>query len=118
MLPRELLDPILALGSERSYEDGAAVMSVGEPGDELMLVLEGRVRVRRPGRDITVGVGELIGEIEVLDPGGGRIADITAEGPVRCLAVSRDSLLAALEADPRAAIALIEVLAERFRETA
>ena len=118
MLPRELLDPILALGSERSYEDGAAVMSVGEPGDELMLVLEGRVRVRRPGRDITLGVGELIGEIEVLDPGGGRIADITAEGPVRCLAVSRDSLLAALEADPRAAIALIEVLAERFRETA
>ena len=118
MLPRELLDPILALGSERSYEDGAAVMSVGEPGDELMLVLEGRVRVRRPGRDITLGVGELIGEIEVLDPGGGRIADITAEGPVRCLAVSRDSLLAALEADPRAAIALIEVLAARFRETA
>ena len=118
MLPRELLDPIMALGSERSYEDGAAVMSVGEPGDELMLVLEGTVRVRRPGRDMTVGVGELIGEIEVLDPGGGRIADITAEGPVRCLAVSRDSLLAALEADPRAAIALIEVLAERFRETA
>jgi len=118
MLPRELLDPIMALGSERSYEDGAAVMSVGEPGDELMLVLEGTVRVRRPGRDMTVGVGELIGEIEVLDPGGGRIADITAEGSVRCLAVSRDSLLAALEADPRAAIALIEVLAERFRETA
>ena len=117
-LPRELLDPILALGSERSYEDGAAVMSVGEPGDELMLVLEGTVRVRRPGRDMTLGAGELIGEIEVLDPGGGRIADITAEGPVRCLAVSRDSLLAALEADPRAAIALIEVLAERFRETA
>ena len=118
MLPRELLDPIMALGSERSYEDGAAVMSVGEPGDELMLVLEGTVRVRRPGRELTLGTGELIGEIEVLDPGGGRIADITAEGSVRCLAVSRDSLLAALEADPRAAIALIEVLAERFRETA
>ena len=118
MLPRELLDPILALGSERVYEDGDAVMSVGEPGEELMLVLEGTVRVRRPGRDITLGAGELIGEIEVLDLGGRRIADITAEGPVRCLAVSRDSLLAALEADPRAAIALIEVLAERFRETA
>jgi flavin reductase (DIM6/NTAB) family NADH-FMN oxidoreductase RutF len=118
LLPPELLDPILALGSERSYSDGAAIMRTGEPGDELMLVLEGTVRVRRPGRDFTLGVGELIGEIEVLDPGAGRIADITAEGPVRCLAVSRESLIAALEADPRAAIALIEVLAARFRETA
>jgi flavin reductase (DIM6/NTAB) family NADH-FMN oxidoreductase RutF len=118
MLPPELLDPILALGSERAYADGDAVMSLGEPGDELMLVLEGTVRVRRPGRELTLGAGELIGEIEVLDPNGGRIADITAEGAVRCLAVSRASLLTALEADPRAAVALIEVLAARFRETA
>lgn len=118
LLPPELLEPILALGVERSYADAEAIMRAGDPGDELMLVLEGTVRVRRPGRDFTLGVGELIGEIEVLDPGGGRIADITAEGPVRCLAISRDSLLTALEADPRAAIALIEVLAARFRETA
>jgi flavin reductase (DIM6/NTAB) family NADH-FMN oxidoreductase RutF len=118
LLPRELLDPILALGSERSYDDGQPIMRTGEPGDELMLVLDGTVRVRRLGRDFTLDAGELIGEIEVLDPSGGRMADITAEGPVRCLAVSRESLLAALEADPRAAIALIEVLAARFRETA
>ena len=118
LLPAELLDPILALGSERSFADGDAIMRMGAPGDELMLVLDGTVRVRRPGRDFTLGAGELIGEIEVLDPGGGRIADITAAGPVRCLAVSRESLLSALESNPRAAIALIEVLAARFRETA
>lgn len=118
LLPPELLEPILALGEERSYGDGEPIMRAGERGDELMLVVEGAVRVRRPGRDLTLSAGELIGEIEVLDPGGGRIADITAEGAVRCLAVSRESLLAALEADPRAAIALIEVLAARFRETA
>ena len=47
------------------------------------------MRVERPGRSLTLGAGELIGEIEVLDPGGGRIADIHAEGPVRCVAVSR-----------------------------
>ena len=116
-LPPELLDPILALGSERSYGNGDVIMKKGEPGDELMLVLEGSVRVQRPGLDVALGAGELVGEIEVLNPGGGRIADITADGPVRCLAVSRESLLTALEADPRAAITLIEVLAARFRET-
>ena len=93
-------------------------MRIGEPGAELLLVLDGTVQVERPGRSLTIGPGELIGEIEVLDPGGGRIADIHAIGEVRCLAIAREQLHAALQADPRAAIALIEVLAARFRETA
>ena len=116
-LPRELLDPIIALGEERDYGDGEAVMRIGDAGCDLLLVVEGSVRVERPGFSSTVGPGELIGEIEVLDPGGGRIADIHAVGPVRAIAVSREALLGALEADPRAAVALIEVLAARFRET-
>ena len=117
-LPRELLEPILALGEEHEYGDGEAVMRIGEAGCDLMLVVEGSVHVERPGFSSTIGPGELIGEIEVLDPGGGRIADIHAVGPVRAIAVSREALLGALEADPRAAVALIEVLAARFRETA
>ena len=32
LLPRELLDPILALGEERTYADGEPVMQRGEPG--------------------------------------------------------------------------------------
>ena len=117
-LPQELLEPILALGEERAYEDGAVIMRRGEPGAELMLIVEGAVRVDRPGRSLTLGEGDLVGEIEVLDPVGSRIADITAVGPVRCVVVTREALVAALEADPRAAVGLIEVLASRFRETA
>ena len=118
MLPEELLEPILALGEAREYIDGQSIMRAGERGAELLLVVAGLVRVDRPGRSLTLGPGELIGEIEVLDPGGGRIADIFAVGSVRCLTVTRERLVAALEANPRAAIALIEVLAARFRETA
>ena len=117
LLPRELLDPILALGEMREYADGEPIMQMGEEGCDLLLLVEGEARVARPGRSLTLGPGELIGEIEVLDPGGGRIADIHAIGQVRAIGVSRQQLLGALEADPRAAIALIEVLAARFRET-
>ena len=117
LLPRELLDPILALGEEREYGEGDLVMQMGEEGCDLMLVAEGTVRVERPGFSTTFGPGQLIGEIEVLDPGRGRMADIHAVGPVRTIAVSREALLSALEADPRAAVALVEVLASRFRET-
>ena len=32
LLPRELLDPILALGEEREYADGEPIMQIGEAG--------------------------------------------------------------------------------------
>jgi flavin reductase (DIM6/NTAB) family NADH-FMN oxidoreductase RutF len=118
LLPEELLAPILALGEAHEYADGQVIMRTGERGAELLLVVAGAVRIERPGFSATRGPGELIGEIEVLDPGSGRIADIYAVGSVRCMAISRERLLSALEADPRAAIALIELLAARFRENA
>jgi CRP-like cAMP-binding protein len=117
-VPAELLRPILdASGTERSFEDGGEIMRLGEPANSLALVLEGTVRVERPGRSAVLGVGDLIGEIEVLD-GGPRIATITAYGPVRVLEVARPDLLAALEREPGAALALVAVLASRFREGA
>ena len=93
-------------------------MRAGEPGDSLFLVVEGTVEVRRRGRVVQLGPGELVGEIEVLSPGGGRMADIVALGPVRCLEVSSETVFRALEHDPRAAVALLGVLAGRFRENA
>ena len=45
-------------------------------------------------------------------------ASLGAVGPVRLLEVTRSDLRNGLEANPRAALALIEVLAARFRETA
>jgi len=118
LLPRELLDPILALGEERTYAEGELVMRRGEEGCDLLLIVEGSVRIERPGFSMERGAGELVGEIEVLDPGEGRTADVEALEPLRAITVTRERLLSALEADPRAAVALIEVLASRFRETA
>lgn len=116
-LPADLLEPVLRRGVERVAADGETIMQRGEPAGCLSLVLEGTVRVQRPGRTAALGAGELVGEIEVLD-GGPRIADVVAEGSVRLLEVTRADVLAALEQEPRAALALIEVLAGRFRETA
>jgi flavin reductase (DIM6/NTAB) family NADH-FMN oxidoreductase RutF len=117
-LSGELLQSLLAAGIERSFAAGESIMRRGEVGDSLFLVLEGRVHVQRPGRSVRLGPGELIGEIEILAPDGGRIADIDAETAVRALEVSRDDVLEALESNPRAALALIEILAGRFRENA
>ena len=61
------------------------------------------------------GAGEIVGEVAVLD-GRPRSADIVAEGRVRCLAVSRESLREAIEAEPRVAWELLGVMASRLRD--
>ena len=116
-LPKALLEPLLARGEEVTFIDGETVMRLGEPADALYLVLEGAVRVERPGRLTQIVPGELVGEIQVL-AGGPRTANVHAEGSVRMLRVPREAVIAALEADSRAAMGLIEVLANRFRELA
>jgi flavin reductase (DIM6/NTAB) family NADH-FMN oxidoreductase RutF len=115
-LPPELLDQILLRGEEVSYAAGATIMARGELSDTMMLVKEGRVQVERPGRSLTLGVGTLIGEIEVLDPGLGRTATITAETDTTCVVVTRAALLEGFADDPGAAVALLGILASRFRE--
>jgi flavin reductase (DIM6/NTAB) family NADH-FMN oxidoreductase RutF len=115
-LPDELLARILESGTERSYGAGEAIVRAGDPGDELYVVLEGSVRVDREGQPVrALAAGELFGEIAVLD-GGRRTADVVATTDTRCLAVPRDVIRAALEAEPRAAWDLLGVLARRLRE--
>jgi flavin reductase (DIM6/NTAB) family NADH-FMN oxidoreductase RutF len=115
-LPPELLQPILDAGVERVYEDGEAIMRVGEPGDAMALVVEGSATIERGGRKVPVAPGELVGEIAVLD-GGPRTATVVADGRTRVLEISRRDLMRVLEADPKASTALIAVLASRFRES-
>ena len=117
-LPPELLEPILTRGHEVVFSAGETLMTRGEAADSLMLITAGSVVIERPGRRLTLGVGALVGEIEVLDPGAGRLATITAETETTCVVVGREELVAALASDPRAAIALLEILSSRFRETA
>jgi len=116
-LPPELLKPILDAGVEREIEEGEAIMRAGEAGDAMVLVVEGTATIERGGRKVPVAPGELVGEIAVLD-GGPRTATVVADSRVRVLEIGRVDLLRVLEADPKAATALIAVLASRFRETA
>ena len=115
-LPPELLKPILDAGVERVYEDGEAIMRTGEAGDAMVLVIDGTATIERGGSRVPVAPGELVGEIAVLD-GGPRKATVVAEGNVRVLEIAREQLMRVLEADPKAATALIAVLASRFRES-
>jgi flavin reductase (DIM6/NTAB) family NADH-FMN oxidoreductase RutF len=115
-LPPEILDTIMAAGEERSYEPDQAVVREGESGEELFVILEGEARIERGGNVLAAfGPGEFFGEIAVLD-GRPRSADVVAATPLRCLTISRDVLRVALEREPQAAWAMLQILAGRLRD--
>jgi flavin reductase (DIM6/NTAB) family NADH-FMN oxidoreductase RutF len=115
-LSPELLEPILASGEERLFAEGETIVREGEPGELLYVILEGGVRVERSGHVLeSLGKGDFFGEVAVLD-GRPRSADVVAATPVRSLTISREVLRETLEREPRAAWAMLEVLAARLRD--
>jgi signal-transduction protein with cAMP-binding, CBS, and nucleotidyltransferase domain len=114
-LPPELMAPIIAAGRERRFAAGETIVREGEPGDLLYVILEGEVRVERAGRRLeALGAGEFFGEVSVLD-GRPRSADVVAETAVRSVALSSEVVREALAREPRAAWAMLQVLAGRLR---
>jgi len=105
-----------------SFQAGQTIFSRGDPGDEVYLVLEGRVRlsvVTAEGRTVSyrhASPGSIFGEIAALD-GGMRTADATALTSVAAMTLSRRSLNALIRSSPRFARATIEYLCKRLRDT-
>ena len=115
-LPPEILAAITAEGVERTFEPGEVVVREGDPGDELFVIVEGEARVERKGSPLAAfGPGEFFGEVAVID-GRPRSADVVAVSPLRALAISRELVRGTIEREPRAAWAMLQVLAGRLRD--
>ncbi len=119
-LSPEDLQRIASVATERWFEDGAALVREGEAGDELFVILEGRVRVihrtdegtQRTLR--TYSEGDHIGELAVLRDRP-RVATVVADGgSVRTLVIGGEGLRAILRERPDAAMAMLATLAERI----
>lgn len=118
-LEPEDLQRLAMVTEERAFADGAALMREGELGDELVVLVEGVVRVVQstPGGEERFirryQAGEHIGELAVLRDRP-RAATVIAEGDVRGLVLGGDALRAILRERPEAAMAMLATLAERI----
>jgi len=106
-------------GVTRRYDAGQVLFTAGTPSQGLFIILEGQVRVTtfRWSRAHAVHVetpGGTLGEVPLFD-GEAYPATAVAAEPTVCAALSREVLLAMLQADPAWALALLERLAQRIR---
>ena len=97
------------------FEPNQMIFSRGDPGREIYLVLDGRVRLSvltADGRELSfahAGPGNVFGEIAALD-GGERTAGATAITHVVAMSLPQRATLEFIEANPKVAIATRRLL--------
>ena len=129
-IPADQLPTLAGYLKPQSFADGALIFEEGSPGDSLMLIYEGHVRVSkrvaadRGGQDVKdlaiLGPGECLGEMAIIDPGP-RSARATAQGTVDLFVLERADLNRWLTANPALMVGffaeLVHVLTRRLRRS-
>jgi CRP-like cAMP-binding protein len=104
------------------YPRGSAILSEGELGDRLYIILEGKVKLGRRSPDgrenllAVMGPADMFGELSVFDPGP-RTSTAVAVTDVRLATMDRTALRSWIAKRPEIAEQLLRVLARRLRRT-
>ena len=118
-LDPEDLQRIADTSEERTFDDGETLIREGEVGHELIVIVDGSVRVVQATADggereiRRYDAGQHIGELAVLRERP-RAATVVAAEPVRGLVISGDALKSILRERPGAAMAMLATLADRI----
>ena len=121
-LPEADLHELIGRGSTATYRVNETIFHSEDPGDSMMVVLAGRVKISNvsaEGKEAILNFidpGQVFGEIALLD-GRPRTADATAIKPSELFVLRRNELLPFLEARPKLAIRVIEVVCAKLRHT-
>jgi CRP/FNR family transcriptional regulator, cyclic AMP receptor protein len=113
---------LAARAQPRSFAGGEPIFHVGEPGQSMMGVVVGTVRISLPTRKdkeiilADLAAGELVGEIALLD-GKPRSANGRALTNCELLVLERRDVLPFLERSPTACLNLMQLLCGRIRRS-
>jgi CRP/FNR family cyclic AMP-dependent transcriptional regulator len=90
--PDEDVERLAAVADEVSIDEGESLVRAGTPPDQLYVIEDGTVEVRRDDETIaTLGPGDVVGERGVMKRGL-RNATVVATSPVRAIFVTSDQV--------------------------
>ncbi|CAN5528168.1 cAMP-activated global transcriptional regulator CRP [soil metagenome] len=105
-----------------NFRRGHTIFVEGQPGDELYIIVTGKVKIGRRSRDgrenllAVLGPSDVFGELSVFDAGP-RTSTVTAVTAVSAVTMDRDALRVWMSAHPEIGEQLLRVLARRLRDT-
>ena len=121
-LEPEALDQLCRYAKYSTLKRGATIVSKGDPGNSLVVVVSGTVKISISSPDgrsailNLIGPGEIFGEVALLD-GRARTADATANTNCEIYVIDRRDFIPFVRSQPALAMKLIELLCERLRWT-
>lgn len=121
-LTEENLDKLASIAIEKSYRKDQVIFDQGDPGDSLIVLKSGLVKVSLSDSNDhefiikTLGENDFFGEMSLLD-GGERSATITAVEDSQVLKIYRKDFICLVTDNPSVALDLLEVMSQRLRRT-
>src|SRR5205823_13962122 len=114
-LSDDALRRVQEVAVELEVPAGRTLARADDPGSGMFVIEEGTVVVEGRGEHvIELGPGEFVGERSLLVPESTRAARVRAKTDVRCLAIGRSEFEQLLEDEPRIALAMLPVVAQRL----
>ena len=108
--------------TEQVVLKGEVLFYEGEPGNDLFMILEGKIKLVHASTDgreslmAVLGPGEMFGELSLFDPGP-RTSTAKALTETQALRLSNAQLLPWLAGRPEVDASLLQALARRLRRT-
>ena len=121
-LTPEAFEQLCRYAKHTVLKRGTTIFSKGDPGNSLMVVISGTVKISissPDGRNAIlnlIGPGQVFGEMAVLS-GQARSADATANTNCEMFVIDRRDFLPFVRNHPALAMKFIELLCERVRRT-
>src|SRR5450432_1926626 len=121
-LDPEAFDQLCRYAKHTTLKRGTTIVSKGDPGNSLIAVISGTVKISVTSPDgrsailNLIGPGEIFGEVAVLD-GHARTADATANTNCEIYVIDRRDFIPFVRSQPALAMKFIELLCTRLRWT-
>lgn len=101
--------------SEIEIPAGTRLLTAGEPGGELFLIVDGEAAVTNSrGRTAALKAGDYFGEMSLID-GAPRSATVDASTPTRLLVLGQQDFWRVLDGAPSISRKIMQTLSQRVR---
>lgn len=110
---------VLSVATSRTFPGGREIVTEGQPGEELFVVVRGKVAIEKNGVEIAeLTAGGHFGEMGLID-NAPRSATVRALEPTRVMVISRPELMNLMKRESILAVKLlwsfVQVLSDRLR---
>lgn len=110
------LHTVKAVADTRSYAAGDTVFKAGDVGNEMLVIVDGTVEISVGAFKATLGPGEMVGEMALVDDRHRRIATVVALSALTVTPIDRSRFEYLIGHDPGFGYEVLRTMADRLRD--